>query len=116
MQIISLEQREENRLLRWENVFTIKDCRVLIWGEHDNRYHKTSIVERHSYKGGGIMVSNGISLGGYTHLHELYGGTLTAMRYRDKIVYPYVRPYVGAIGDEFFLMEDNAGPHRSRFA
>ena len=41
-------------------------------------------------------------------------GTLTAARYRDEILHPIVRPFAGAVGPEFVLMDDNARPHRAR--
>ncbi|GBM41188.1 hypothetical protein AVEN_35759-1 [Araneus ventricosus] len=59
------------------------------------------------------MVWAGISLGGHTDLHVFHGGTLTGVRYRDEILDPYVRPYAGAIGNDFILMDDNARPHRA---
>ncbi|GFW14158.1 transposable element Tcb2 transposase [Trichonephila clavipes] len=71
-------------------------------------------VERHSYRGGGILVWAGISLGGHTHLHVFHGGTVTGLRYRDETLDPYVRPYAVAIGNDFILMDDNARPHRAR--
>ena len=43
----------------------------------------------------------------------LQNGTLTAVRYRDDILDPIVRPYAGAIGPQFILMDDNACPHRA---
>ncbi|GFV60935.1 transposable element Tcb2 transposase [Trichonephila clavipes] len=85
--------------------------RLLIWREQRSRYHQSNTVERHSYRGGGILVSAGISLGGHTDLH---GGTVTGLRYRDEILDPYVRPYAAAIGNDFILMDDNARPHRAR--
>ena len=42
------------------------------------------------------------------------GGTLTALRYRDEILDPIVRPFAGAIGDNFILMQDNARPRTAR--
>ncbi|KAL0154047.1 hypothetical protein M9458_050647 [Cirrhinus mrigala] len=39
------------------------------------------------------------------------GGSLTAIRYRDEILRPLVRPYAGAVGPGFLLMQDNARPH-----
>ncbi|GBM37326.1 hypothetical protein AVEN_78073-1 [Araneus ventricosus] len=57
------------------------------------------------------MVWAGISLGGHTDPHVFHGGTLTGVRYRDEILDPYVRPYAGAIGNDFILMDDNARPH-----
>ncbi|GFT51234.1 transposable element Tcb2 transposase [Trichonephila clavipes] len=71
-------------------------------------------VERHSYRGGGILVWAGISLGGHTDLHVFHGGTVTGLRYQDEILDPYVRPYAAAIGNDFILMDDNARPHRAR--
>ncbi|KAI3374271.1 hypothetical protein L3Q82_006118 [Scortum barcoo] len=39
------------------------------------------------------------------------GSSLTAIRYRDEILRPLVRPYAGAVGPGFLLMQDNARPH-----
>jgi transposase len=39
---------------------------------------------------------------------------MTGVRYRDEILDGYVRPYAGAVGPEFILMDDNARPHRAR--
>ena len=36
------------------------------------------------------------------------------MRYRDDIVDPIIRPFAGAIGDDFLLMHKNARPHVAR--
>ncbi|KAI3353830.1 hypothetical protein L3Q82_005044 [Scortum barcoo] len=57
------------------------------------------------------MVWGGISLGGRTALHVLARGSLTAIRYRDEILRPLVRPYAGAVGPGFLLMQDNARHH-----
>ncbi|GFW05521.1 transposable element Tcb2 transposase [Trichonephila clavipes] len=88
--------------------------RLLFWREQRTRYHQSNTVERHSYRGGGILVWAGISLGGHTDLHVFHGGTVTGLRYRDEILDPYVRPYAAAIGNDFILMDDNARPHRAR--
>ncbi|KAK7898758.1 hypothetical protein WMY93_019611 [Mugilogobius chulae] len=48
---------------------------------------------------------------GRTALHVLVRGSLTAMRYRDEILRPPVRPYAGAVGPGLLLMQDNARPH-----
>ncbi|GFV80915.1 transposable element Tcb2 transposase [Trichonephila clavipes] len=126
-------QEEESPLLRCEIVFTMQQQwasvlftdesrftmesdsgRLLIWREQRTRYHQSNTVERHSYRGGGILVWAGISLGGHTDLHVFHGGTVTGLRYRDEILDPYVRPYAAAIGNDFILMDDNARPHRAR--
>ncbi|GFX34954.1 transposable element Tcb2 transposase [Trichonephila clavipes] len=59
--------------------------RLLIWREQRTRYHQSNTVERHSYRGGGILILD-----------------------------PYVRPYAAAIGNDFILMDDNARTHRAR--
>ncbi|GFW29607.1 transposable element Tcb2 transposase [Trichonephila clavipes] len=59
---------------------------------------------------GGTIVWAGISLGGHTDLHVFQGGTLTGVRYRYEIFDPYVRPYAGAIGNDFILRVDNVRP------
>ncbi|GFW43649.1 transposable element Tcb2 transposase [Trichonephila clavipes] len=69
-----------------ESRFTMESDsgRLLIWREQHTRYHQSNTVERHSYRGGGILVWAGISFGGHT------------------------------IGNDFILMDDNARPHRAR--
>ncbi|GFW01197.1 transposable element Tcb2 transposase [Trichonephila clavipes] len=93
-----------------ESRFTMESDsgRLLIWREQRTRYHQSNTVERHSYRGGGILVWAGISLGGHTDLHVFHGGTVTGLRYRDEALDPYVRPYAAAIGNDFILMDDNA--------
>ena len=54
------------------------------------------------------MAWAGISLGCHTDLHVFPGENLTGVRYRDKILDAYVRPYAAAVGNDFTLMDDNA--------
>ncbi|GBM45712.1 hypothetical protein AVEN_14089-1 [Araneus ventricosus] len=60
----------------------------------------------------GLMVCDGIFLGGRTDLHVFRVGTPTGVKYRDEIFYQYVRPYAGAVGEGFMLSKDNAHPYR----
>ncbi|CAJ0967045.1 unnamed protein product [Ranitomeya imitator] len=46
-----------------------------------------------------------------TALHVLARGSLTAIRYRDEILRPLLRPYAGAVGLGILLIQDNARPH-----
>ncbi|GFX90207.1 transposable element Tcb2 transposase [Trichonephila clavipes] len=62
--------------------------RLIFWRERSTRYHQSNTVERHSYRGGGIMVWAGISLSGHTDLHVFQGGTLTGVKYQDDILDP----------------------------
>ena len=48
-----------------------------------------------------------------TDLYFVENGTLTAVRYCNEILDQFVRPYAGAIGPDFILMDDNARPHRA---
>ena len=57
------------------------------------------------------MVWGGISLEGRATLHVLARGILTAIRYRDEILRPIMRPYAGAVGPGFLVMHDNDRPH-----
>ncbi|GFW12272.1 transposable element Tcb2 transposase [Trichonephila clavipes] len=104
------QQQWASVLFTDESRFTMESDsgRLLIWREQRIRYHQSKTVERHSYRGGGILVWAGISLGGHTDLHVFHGGTVTGLRYRDEILDPYVRPYAAAIGNDFILMDDNA--------
>ena len=48
------------------------------------------------------MVWGGISVNGSTDLYLIPRGGLTAVRYRDEILNPYVTPYTNQIGPTFF--------------
>ncbi|GBL93925.1 hypothetical protein AVEN_76661-1 [Araneus ventricosus] len=54
------------------------------------------------------MVWDGISLGDYSDLHMLQGGTLTSSRHQDEILGPY--GLACAIGDGFMQMDDKYSP------
>ncbi len=53
------------------------------------------------------MVWGGISLDGRTDLQAIDRGALTTGRYRDEILQPIVRPFKGALGPDFILIQDN---------
>ncbi|KAL0185636.1 hypothetical protein M9458_017306, partial [Cirrhinus mrigala] len=69
------------------------------------------ILRHDRFGSGSVMVWGGISLEGRTALHVLARGSPTAIRYRDEILRPLVRPYAGAVGPGFLLMQDSARPH-----
>ena len=58
------------------------------------------------------MVWGWISFDGDTDIYVVLG-TMTGARYRDEIFHPVVRPFAGAIGPEFTLMDGNARPQLS---
>ena len=88
---------------------------VLGYGECQNeRFAPVCVAEHDRFGGGSVMVWAGISAQGKTDLHVIDNGTLTALRYVNEILDVYVRPYAGAVGENFILMDDNACAHRAR--
>ena len=87
------------------------DRRERVWRRRGEHYAACNIIQHDRFSGGSVMVWGGISLEGRTDLHVLANGTLTAVRYRDEILRPIVRPYAGAVGPGFLLVQDNAWPH-----
>ncbi|GFT01462.1 transposable element Tc3 transposase [Trichonephila clavipes] len=59
------------------------------------------------------MVWVGIMMDGRTDHHFFDTGSVTAQRYRDEVLEPYVRLFRGAVGPDFILMDDNAPCHRA---
>ena len=47
---------------------------------------------------------------GVSGMYMINGGTLTAYLYKDEVLNPIVRPFAGAIGDNFILMQNNVRP------
>ena len=85
----------------------------MIWKEQRTRYHESNTVERCSYRGGGIIVWEGISLHCHTVLQVFHKETLTSARNRYELFDPYFRQYARTIGDNFILKDDNAQPHQT---
>ena len=56
------------------------------------------------------MVWTDIGINGKADLYIIENGTLVALRYCNEILDQFARPYEGAIGPEFILMDDNARP------
>ncbi|GBN78457.1 hypothetical protein AVEN_56297-1 [Araneus ventricosus] len=79
--------------------------------ELGTRYRAPNIVERDHYRGCGLLVWAGITTNGRTDLYMFYGGSVTAVRYRDEILHPLVRPFIAAMGTDAIFMNDNARPH-----
>ncbi|GFU69783.1 transposable element Tc3 transposase [Trichonephila clavipes] len=50
---------------------------------------------------------------GRTDLHFFDTGSVTAQRYRDQVLKPYVRLFRGAVGLDFVFMDHNAPCHRA---
>ena len=77
------------------------------------RFDELNVTEQNRNGKGSVMIWAGISVNGKTDLYVIENITFTALRYCNAILDQFVRPYVGAIGPEFILMDDNARPHRA---
>lgn len=87
--------------------------RTRVWRRSGNAERLRHVQEVHSYRGGTVMVWGGIMVGGRTEL-VFPDGFLTAQQYLDIILQPIVRPWAGAVGENFHLVHDNARPHVAR--
>ncbi|KAK7925348.1 hypothetical protein WMY93_007658 [Mugilogobius chulae] len=96
-----------------ESRFTLSTCdrRDIVWRHCGEHSAACNILQHNQFGSGSVMVWDGISLEEHTALHVLARGSLTAMRYQDEILRPLMRPYAGAVGTGFLLMQDNARPH-----
>ncbi len=96
-----------------ESRFTLSTCdrRERVWRSCGECYAACNIVQHEPFGGGSVMVWGGISMERHTDLYRLDNGTLTAIRYRDKVLGAIVRPYAGAVGPGFLLVHDNAQTH-----
>jgi hypothetical protein len=83
-----------------------------VWRLERERFYDANISEHYHYGRGFIMVLGEISRNERTDLHVLESGIITGLLYQDEILGVYVRPYTGAVGPEFILMDDKARPHR----
>ncbi|KAL0188081.1 hypothetical protein M9458_015180, partial [Cirrhinus mrigala] len=93
-----------------ESRFTLSTC-DRVWRRCGERSAACNILQHDRFGSGSLMVWGGISLEGRTALHVLTRGSLTAIRYRDEILRPLVRPYAGVVGPGFLLLQDNARSH-----
>ena len=66
---------------------------------------KTCLVVAQSCSGVGFFYN------GRREFYRVDIGNITALRYRDEILAPIVRPFLGAMGDNARLVQDNARPH-----
>ncbi|GFV17634.1 transposable element Tcb2 transposase [Trichonephila clavipes] len=92
--------------------FSLSDSRrVTIWRERGTRFEPRNPTERHHFPSRRIMVWAGIMMDGRTDLHFFDTGSMTAQKYRDEVLEPYVHLFRGAIGPDFIFMDNNAPCH-----
>ncbi|GFT57221.1 transposable element Tc3 transposase [Trichonephila clavipes] len=84
-----------------------------MWRERETRFEPRNITERHHFPSRRVMVRAGIMMDGRTDLHFFDTGSVTAQRYRDEVLEPYVRLFRGDVGPDFLFINDNAPYHRA---
>ncbi|GFX93799.1 transposable element Tcb1 transposase [Trichonephila clavipes] len=96
-----------------ESRFSLSSDSRWIWRERRTRFEPRNMTERHHFPSRGVMVWAGIMMDGHTDLHFFDTGSVTAQRYRDEVLEPYVRLFRGAVGPDFIFMDDNVPCHRA---
>ncbi|GFX33643.1 transposable element Tcb2 transposase [Trichonephila clavipes] len=71
------------------------------------------MTERHHFPSRVAMAWAGIMMYGRIDRNFFYTGSVTAQRFRDKVLEPYVRFSRDAVGPDFLFMDNNAPCHRS---
>ncbi|GFT55845.1 transposable element Tcb2 transposase [Trichonephila clavipes] len=78
-----------------------------------SRNNPAFVHESVRFGSGGELVYFSISIDGRTDLYIIRDGSLTARRYMDEILRPFVVSYAAVIGDDFILKEYNCRPPRA---
>ncbi|GFX07088.1 transposable element Tc3 transposase [Trichonephila clavipes] len=81
--------------------------------ERGARFESRNITERHHFPSRGVMICAGIMMDGRTDLYFFDTGSVTAHRYIDEVLEPYVQLFRGAVGPDFIFRDDNAPCHRA---
>ncbi|GFW57409.1 transposable element Tc1 transposase [Trichonephila clavipes] len=63
------------------------------------------------YSRGDLMVCTGITLDSRTHLSVFERGTVTAVRYRNEVLEPYVFLFTVVVSPDFILRDCNTMLH-----
>ncbi|GFX30696.1 transposable element Tcb2 transposase [Trichonephila clavipes] len=79
----------------------------------NTRFKPSNITKRHHFPSRGVMLWASILMDGRTDLRFFDMRYVTAQRYRDEVLEPYVRLFRGAVGPDFIFMDDNAPCHRA---
>ena len=91
----------------------MSDRRKMVWRRRGERYADCCVRQAMRWGGGSVMVWGGISWRHKTPLVVL-DGTLTAQRYVDNVLRPFVLPFVRNHDDVNVVQQDNARPHSAR--
>ena len=89
------------------------DSRSRTYRRVGERYSDACVIQRRPYGGGSVIVWGGITAHGRTPL-VVVDGSLTGIRYRDKIVRHHVMPFIRNSQHNVILQQDYARPHTAR--
>jgi transposase len=87
------------------------DRRRRVWRRPGEGFVQCAIQEVERFGGGSVMVWGGITFEDRTNLVVVNRGSMTAVRYRDDIIAPVVKPFGAIHRPGFVFMHDNARPH-----
>ncbi|GFU24255.1 transposable element Tcb2 transposase [Trichonephila clavipes] len=85
--------------------------RITIWRERGTCFEPRNITKTHHFPLRGVMVWTVILMDGRIYLHFFDTGSVTAQRYRDEVLEPYVHLFRGAGGPDIIFMDDNVPCH-----
>lgn len=126
--LIWAQQHRNWRQMEWRRVLFTDECRfclsradgrVRIWRRRGERYNDGCVIERDRWGGESIMVWGGMALNHlegpiiFQNLGPGRGNGVTAQRYIDQILTPYIVPYFNR-NPRHLLQQDNARPHIAR--
>ena len=89
------------------------DGRERVWRRRGERFTDNCVRQRNRWGGPSVMVWAGISSRHRTPL-VVVNETLTAQRYIDQILRPYLLPFLQDHPDVTIFQQDNARPHAAR--
>ena len=110
--------------LRWRGVLfsdesrfhlSRSDGRTRIWRRRGERFASCCVEEVDRFGGGSLMIWAAVSFHYKSRLHFCYSN-LTAQRYRDDILIPYVAPMFANHPDLNVFQQDNARPHTAHIS
>lgn len=108
-----IQRQWSNVLFTDESRFSLygNDRRQQVWRRRGERYRQNCNRPIIEFYGGSVMVWAGISRNSRTPLVVIPPPGLTARRYINEILRPYICPIRDQTRNRFILMHNNARPH-----
>ncbi|GFU17251.1 transposable element Tcb2 transposase [Trichonephila clavipes] len=80
---------------RREDAFELSTDFTCIAPQHGTRFMPSNVREINHHDSSTLMALEGITLDGHIHLHAFKTNTVTAVKYWDEVLEPYVRLFRG---------------------